>query len=118
MRKSLALFLSGVALVIAASSAVTLCPSARAATMKHSRPHQHVTASVGANTVGVGHTGDGVRVGGPAMGGIKRFNASYISLDHGVDDYTMQRSGYTLYGYNPDCNDFFFRHPDYHWQCN
>jgi hypothetical protein len=25
-----------------------------------------------------------------------------------------------LYPYDPDCNDFFFRHPDYQWQpsCN
>lgn len=49
-----------------------------------------------------------------------------VSLgDHGVDHHTMHRfgrywSGYSLYAYDPDCNDFFFRHPDYQWQpsCN
>lgn len=24
-------------------------------------------------------------------------------------------SGYSMYAYNPDCYDFFFRHPDYPW---
>jgi hypothetical protein len=86
---------------------------------------------VGANTDGmsVGQTGEiggGVRVGGLAMGGMGRFGASYIGLgDHGVHYHTIHRfgtnwSGYSLYAYDPDCNDFFFRHPDYQWQpsCN
>jgi hypothetical protein len=54
-----------------------------------------------------------------------RFGASYLSLgDHGVDHHAMHRfgrywSGYSLYAYDPDCNDFYFRHPDYQWQrCN
>jgi FAD binding domain len=73
--------------------------------------------------VSVGHVGEiggGVRVGGLAVGGMGRFGASYIG-DHGVHHYTMLRfgrqwSGYSLYPYDPDCNDFLFRHPDYQWQ--
>jgi hypothetical protein len=64
----------------------------------------------------------GVRVGGLAVGGMGRFGASYMSLgDHSVHYHTMHGfgrywSGYSLYAYDPDCNDFFFRHPDYQWQ--
>jgi hypothetical protein len=76
--------------------------------------------------VSVGHIveiGGGVRVGGLALGGMGRFGANYISLgDRGVHHHTMHRfgSGYSLYAYDPDCNDFYFRHPDYQWQpsCN
>jgi hypothetical protein len=126
---------------------MTLCASANAATVNHSRTHHHVTASnsqgvtlgfavtrwaytTTRSPVGSGGFGGGghmkrfggVRVRGLAVGGIGRFGVSYISLgDHDVHHHTTLRygrywSGYSLYAYDPDPYDFFFRHPDYPWQ--
>jgi len=69
---------------------MTLCASASAATVKHSRTLYHVTA---------GH-GQGVAPGFTVPG--------------------STWSGYSMYAYDPDCYDFSVRHPDYHWMpsCN
>ena len=69
---------------------MTLCASASAATVNHSRTLYHVTA---------GH-GQGVAPGFTVPG--------------------STWSGYSMYAYDPDCYDFSVRHPDYHWMpsCN
>jgi hypothetical protein len=63
-----------------------------------------------------------LRTGGLAVGGTGRLSANYLSVgNHGVYDHSILRfgthwSGYSLYPYDPDCYDFFLRHPDYPWQ--
>ena len=79
---------------------MTLCASASAATVNHSRTR-----------------------GGFAGGDMGGFGSSahvgVIDVDHVVQfSPTMLRvgrrwSGYSMYPYDPDCYDFNFRHPDY-----
>ena len=79
---------------------MTLCASASAATVNHSRTRG---GSAGGD---MGGFGSGAHVGG-------------IDVDHvGQFNSTMGRhwSGYSMYPYDPDCRDFNFRHPDYPWQ--
>jgi hypothetical protein len=52
------------------------------------------------------HVGSGgAHVGGIEVGHMRQFSSG-----------GRYWSGYSLYAYDPDCNDFFFRHPDYQWQ--
>jgi hypothetical protein len=115
---------------------MTLCTSASAATVNQSSTHYHVTAG---HSQGVAsgftvpssayahpgpplHDGFGGGSAGGDMGGFgSGAHVGGIDIDHvGQFNPTMLRfgrhwSGYTLYPYDPDCNDFFFRHPDYPW---
>jgi hypothetical protein len=79
---------------------MTLCASASAATVNHSRTRG---GSAGGDMGGYGNS---AQVGN-------------IEIDHMAHFYpTMFRfgrhwSGYSMYPYDPDCYDFNFRHPDY-----
>jgi hypothetical protein len=67
---------------------MTLCASASAATVNHSRTDYQLTA---------GHS-QGV-ASGFTVPTTLRFGRDW--------------SGYSMYAYDPDCHDFSFRHPDY-----
>jgi len=64
---------------------MTLCASASAATVNHSRTLYHVTA-------------------GQSQGVASGFTVPSATW-----------SGYSMYAYDPDCYDFSVRHPDYAW---
>jgi hypothetical protein len=91
---------------------MTSCASASAATVNYSRTHHYVIAR-------------------HSQGAISRFPilsavnaAAQPTIRGGNEDGSFgagsngggrrkYRSGYSVYPYDPDCDDFFFRHPDY-----
>ena len=103
---------------LALALSMSLCASASAATLNHSRTHHHVTAShrqgvtSGFAIPSWAYAAPRPPVGGGFGGG---GNIDGINLGH-IGEVGDPR----LYPYDPDCNDFFFRHPDYQWQpsCN
>ena len=90
---------------------MTLCASASAAAVNHSRTHHYVIAhhsqAVASRFIILSVVNAAPR---PAIRGGKeggRFGAGSNGGGPG------KWSGYSVFPYDPDCDDFFFRHPDY-----
>jgi hypothetical protein len=82
---------------------MTLCASASAATVNHSRTRG---GSAGGDMAGFASS---AHAGGIDVDQVGQFNPALLH-------FGRHWSGYSMYPYDPDCRDFNFRHPDYPWQ--
>ena len=91
---------------------MTLCASASAAAMNHSRTHHYVIARHSQSVISRFTVLSLVNAAaGPAIRGGNEDGSFGAGSDGG--GRRKYWSGYSFYAYNPDCDDFFFRHPDY-----